>query len=174
MKRKATSNGDEHKDGDGDQVANHDPLTQWGVILPKLKDALIETIEISNVPCTLLGDHIQEFLTDCYDEFRLSIPCFVCALIYIIDLNKKVVRTTYRNMKTHFLVALLIASKYNDDLIYSNATYADVSKLRQSSINRCEVQFLKAFHFDMTVTRDRFVDTLTSIGCLGCYVSQFL
>jgi hypothetical protein len=93
----------------------------------------------------------------------------------MIDLNEKgALPTTYENVKTRFLIALLIAAKYNNDEIWSNRKYANMRVMDLASLNRYEAEFLQVFHFDMTVTRSRFIDTLTSIGCLGCSVSQFL
>ena len=197
-KRNVASNGVEEEDADEgvDQTTlrtsserDDDPLHHWTIMLPKLTDALTQICDMScqsqrTKDLYATTKYIGGFLIYFYRELRLTMPCFVCGLIYMIDLNEKGALkgalpttyepTTYENVKTRFLIALLIAAKYYDDDIWSNQKYANMRFMELASLNRDEVEFLQVFHFDMTVTRSRFMDTLTSIGCHGCSVSQFL
>lgn len=188
-KRNVASNGDEEEDADEgvDQTTlltsserDGDPLPHWSIMLPKLTDALTQICDVScqsqrTKDFYATTKYIRVFLIYFYRELRLTMPCLVCGLIYMIDLSEKgALPTTYENVKTRFLIALLIAAKYNDDEIWSNRKYANMRFMELASLNRYEVEFLQVFHFDMTVTRSRFMKTLTSIGCHGCSVSQFL
>lgn len=102
-----------------------------------------------------LSDQIKDLFSACK---TFTIPCLVCATIYIMDLDP--VMVTYNTIPDLFHTSLMIACKYLEDDNVKNSFFAKYVGVSLGTINRLERDFLKNFCYDMSVSEERFKSTL--------------
>ena len=87
-----------------------------------------------------------------------TVDTFIVALIYIdrvLSFNPEV-RLTIYNAHRLFITAVLIASKYLDDLFYTNVFFSKVGGISPHEMNRLEIEFLAAVRFSLYVKLEMF------------------
>ena len=80
---------------------------------------------------------------------------FIIALIYIdrICEKKKIILTKY-NIHRILFTSILIATKYNEDIIYDNLFYSKIAGVTIKELLALENYFLNTIDFDLFVSED--------------------
>ncbi|OII72646.1 N-terminal domain-containing protein [Cryptosporidium andersoni] len=97
---------------------------------------------------------IRAYLMRIAHHFGCSNECFVLALIYIGRIIKVNRNFTLSLLNVHRVIvtALMLATKFFDDVYYSNAFYARVSGVGTKELNSLEIHFLRLVRFQLFVT----------------------
>ncbi|KAL7066799.1 cyclin, N-terminal domain-containing protein [Cryptosporidium serpentis] len=97
---------------------------------------------------------IRAYLMRIAHHFGCSNECFVLALIYIGRIIKVNRNFTLSLLNVHRVIvtALMLATKFFDDVYYSNAFYARVSGVGTRELNSLEIHFLRLVRFQLFVT----------------------
>mmetsp|Transcript_18853 Transcript_18853/g.28085 ORF Transcript_18853/g.28085 Transcript_18853/m.28085 type:complete len:234 (+) Transcript_18853:117-818(+) len=87
-----------------------------------------------------------------------SPECYVVALVYLKRIIKKNSPAFFCRHTAHRLLitAVLVASKYMDDLYYNNRYYAKVGGISASEMNNLEIRFLFLLDFKLNVSTRTF------------------
>ncbi|KAF7456473.1 putative cyclin [Cryptosporidium felis] len=97
---------------------------------------------------------IRAYLLRIAQHFGCSNECFVLAIIYvgrIIKYNRNFTLTLL-NVHRVIVTAIMLATKFFDDIFYSNAFYAKVSGVGTQELNSLEIYFLRLIRFQLFVT----------------------
>ncbi|PFH32443.1 hypothetical protein BESB_017610 [Besnoitia besnoiti] len=124
-------------------------------------EGVITVFHSSAEPSIGIGDYIERLAR----FFRCSNECFVLALIYIDRLVRRRAGFTLNKLNVHrlFITALTVASKFFDDIYYSNSFYAKVGGLSLKELNRLEVTFIILLDFRLHVLPHEFFSARTFI-----------
>ncbi|KAK9171641.1 hypothetical protein cmbei_7003780 [Cryptosporidium meleagridis] len=101
---------------------------------------------------------IRAYLIRLAQNFGCSNECFVLAIIYvgrIIKYNKNFT-ITLLNVHRVIVTALILATKFFDDIYYSNAFYAKISGVGTPELNSLEIHFLRLVRFQLFVTEHEY------------------
>ncbi|EAK90371.1 cyclin [Cryptosporidium parvum Iowa II] len=101
---------------------------------------------------------IRAYLIRLAQNFGCSNECFVLAIIYvgrIIKFNKNFT-ITLLNVHRIIVTALILATKFFDDIYYSNAFYAKISGVGTRELNSLEIHFLRLVRFQLFVTEHEY------------------
>lgn len=81
-----------------------------------------------------------------------SDSCFVVLLIYVDRIiESRRITLTCLNVHRVILTAVLISSKFHDDIFYNNAFYAKLGGISAPEMNILEIEFLKMINFSLFV-----------------------
>jgi len=83
---------------------------------------------------------------------RCTDDVFIIALVYIDKLIKR--KNAMINMNTvhkFILIAIMEATKFQDDIHYNNKTWAQIGGIELGDLNKLEIHFLYALDFDLNV-----------------------
>merc|ERR1719434_529968 len=92
-------------------------------------------------------------------NFKCSDAAFVAALIVVdrlLEYDGGRLPLTMRNVHSIFFASLVVAVKYNEDLVYSNSHYAKAGGVHLREVNRLERVLLAAFDFDLRITPEEY------------------
>ncbi|OII74918.1 cyclin [Cryptosporidium ubiquitum] len=101
---------------------------------------------------------IRSYLIRLAQNFGCSNECFVLAIIYvgrIIKYNRNFT-VTLLNVHRVIVTALILATKFFDDIYYSNAFYAKISGVGTRELNSLEIHFLRLIRFQLFVTEHEY------------------
>ncbi|KAJ1614502.1 cyclin [Cryptosporidium canis] len=101
---------------------------------------------------------IRAYLIRLAQNFGCSNECFVLAIIYVgrmIKYNRNFT-VTLLNVHRVIVTALILATKFFDDIYYSNAFYAKVSGVGTRELNSLEIHFLRLIRFQLFVTEHEY------------------
>ncbi|KAH8739264.1 cyclin [Cryptosporidium ryanae] len=101
---------------------------------------------------------IRAYLMRIAQHFCCSNECFVLAIVYvgrIIKLNKNF-SLTLLNVHRVILTAIMLATKFFDDVYFSNAFYANISGVGARELNSLEIYFLRLIKFQLFVTETEY------------------
>merc|ERR1719453_2645223 len=101
---------------------------------------------------------IHEYLTRISKYFQCSHECFVLCLVYIDRIVKLHPEFSICNLNIHRLLitSVMLATKFFDDVYYSNAYYAKVGGIRIKEVNVLEAQFLSLIEWRLHVTPQEY------------------
>jgi len=87
-----------------------------------------------------------------------TVECFVVALLYLGRIRRYQGHVFINKNTAHrlFLTSVLLASKYCDDVCYTNKYYARVGGLSCTELNSLEIEFLFRCQFDCNITPEEF------------------
>lgn len=91
--------------------------------------------------------------------FGCSGSCYVLGLVYIDRLIQRNPHIAVTSLSVHRLVfiSLMVASKFHDDIFYSNSYYAKIGGLQLKEVNSLEARFLKFLDWKLQVNAVEFV-----------------
>jgi len=89
---------------------------------------------------------------------RCSPCCFVVGVLYLERLKLRYAKVCLNsnNFQRLFLVAVMVAAKYLDDVYYSNKHWAEVAGISTKELNALELEMLFRLNFDMSISRDEY------------------
>jgi len=100
---------------------------------------------------------ILEYLERIEKYSKCSESCLVIALIYIDRLiENRNLELSILNIHRILITSIMIAAKYNDDILYNNTFYAKIGGLPVSELNALEVELLRFLNFKLYVSKDMF------------------
>jgi len=102
---------------------------------------------------------IDKYLLRLSATFRCSDAMFVAALVVVdrlLEYDGGRLPLTMRNVHRIFLASLVVAVKFNEDLVYSNGYYAKAGGVHLREVNRLEWVVLAALDFDVRVAPEQY------------------
>ena len=110
------------------------------------------------IPSATVGDCIL-FMRKIFDKMQLATECIIISLIYLEKLMiKGRIEIRYCNWKPLFFTAILLASKFWEDINFWNVDYVDAINLYPlKSINRLESEFLSLCDFNLFVSAELYL-----------------
>lgn len=105
---------------------------------------------------------IQDYLTRIARYYHCSDSCLILGLIYIDRLVKLHPDFVVSPLNIHRLLStsIMLASKFHDDVFYSNKYYGKVAGVRISELNRLEEKFLQMLKWRLFVSPDEYEEYL--------------
>jgi hypothetical protein len=102
---------------------------------------------------------IEQYFVRLQKYFHCSNECFILAFIYIdraVTMNKNALSLCSRNIHRLILAALTLATKFYDDIYYSNTHYAKVGGVSTREIDNLEYQLLCLVNWKLFVAPDEY------------------
>ena len=101
---------------------------------------------------------IKKYIKRLNKYFNFEISTLILALIYIDKIcETNNIKIKFENFHRIFLISLIIAIKYLEDLHYSNDFYANIGGITLNELNELEVYFLKKIDFCLFIHQNLFV-----------------
>jgi len=115
-----------------------------------------EEVPYETVACTRLD--IENFMRSVIDRMQLSSECIMITLIYIEKLmSTSKIEIRYINWKPLVFTAILLASKFWEDINFWNVDYEDSLQLYPlKSINRMESEFVSLCNYNIYVSAQKY------------------
>lgn len=107
---------------------------------------------------------IQHYAIRLFDHLRCSAECFALALVYLdraLAAGPDLLRA--QNAHRLLLTGVVVATKFHDDTIYTNAHYARAGGLAVAEMNRLEATLLHLIGWRLRVTTDIFHQYCTAV-----------
>ena len=100
---------------------------------------------------------IKDYLKHLYEYGKMNTSTFILMVIYIDRLcNRNKIKLTYRIIHKLILSSLIVAVKYNEDLIYSSKFYAQCGGVSKTELTFLELCFITNIDFNLFVNEDLF------------------
>lgn len=101
---------------------------------------------------------ITDYLTRVRRFFQCSVECYVVGLLFIDRLLKLRPHMVFSPMSCHRLicVSMTVATKFHEDLFYSNAYYAKIGGLPLQELNALEQRFIQLLDWKLYVQPDTY------------------
>ncbi len=104
---------------------------------------------------------IYDYVTVLLNLFKLHVSTVVLSLIYLDRISfKHRVGIKKNNYHKFFLISLTVASKYNEDRIFSNSHYSMAGGIKLSEFNALESRFLVLLEYSLFVGKEEFTNYL--------------
>jgi len=104
-------------------------------------------------PEVQLGDYVYHIV----ETLRISKPVLIHALIYVDRLVKETqFRLCLLSVHRVILTSIMIASKFMDDIVHSNKTFASIGLVDVEELNKAEKELLFGIKFDLYVSQSLF------------------
>ncbi|PXF45232.1 Cyclin-P3-1 [Gracilariopsis chorda] len=102
--------------------------------------------------------HLTFYVTRLVQYSNTSPSAFILALIYLEKVKSVAPQLALTDMNLHRLVstALVLAIKYLDDQVFSNAYYARVAGVTTAEINQLELSMLTLLNWQLSVSTSTF------------------
>lgn len=101
---------------------------------------------------------VQAYLARIFRYAPCSAECFITSLLYIKKVLDVKGLAFLQNTTVHRLLiaAVLLSSKYLDDIYYNNKFYAKIGGISSQEMNRLELDMLFSLGFDLSVDKEQF------------------
>ena len=121
----------------------------------------LQDVAFKNCPCTL--QDIVRFMRKIIDKMQMATECIVISLIYLEKLMlKSKIEIRFLNWKPLVFTAILLASKFWDDISFWNIDYVETLELWSlRAINRMESEFLSLCDYNIYVSAEAYIDYCT-------------
>ena len=103
------------------------------------------------IPKINLNDYINRIIA--YTKIEKN--NLICSLIYLDEIDKKKPITEF-NIHRIFFTAILISIKYNEDDIFKNDYYSQISGVTLTEINKMEYTFISLLDFNLYINPSVF------------------
>ena len=115
-----------------------------------------EEVEYYTVKCSLYD--VIQFMKSVIDEMQLANECIMITLIYIEKLmSTSKIEIRYCNWKPLVFTAILLASKFWEDINFWNVDYEDrLGLYHLKAINRMESEFISLCNYNIYVSAHKF------------------
>jgi hypothetical protein len=102
---------------------------------------------------------IEKYLMRLSKTFQCSDASFIAALVIVdrlLEYDGGRLPLTMRNVHRIFFASLVVAAKFHEDLVYSNAHYAKAGGVQLKEVNRLERVLLQVLDFDIRVDLEQY------------------
>jgi hypothetical protein len=116
----------------------------------------LEKIEYEVKPITVV--ELRSFMKSIFDKMQLATECVIISLIYLekILINGSI-EIRFINWKPLIFTAVLVASKFWEDINFWNVDYVEAMNLFPlKSINRMESEFLSLVSYNLFVSAEMY------------------
>jgi len=101
--------------------------------------------------------NVNEYLNKFISYMELEKSDIILAIILIDRLYENTqISINEENYFRLVLVALILACKYNKDVLYSNAVWSKIGGIKKESLNLLEVMFIKNIDYSLFVDKETF------------------
>lgn len=100
---------------------------------------------------------LPDYVARCFRYVKCNPSTYVLAMMYIekfLLMNRRDIYVTELTVHRLFLTALLLASKFNEDIPYRTQHFADVGGVEKWELIVAERTFLKTIEYDLYQSRD--------------------
>eukprot|EP00294_Goniomonas_avonlea_P009435 CAMPEP_0114560804 /NCGR_PEP_ID=MMETSP0114-20121206/11655_1 /TAXON_ID=31324 /ORGANISM="Goniomonas sp, Strain m" /LENGTH=212 /DNA_ID=CAMNT_0001746375 /DNA_START=19 /DNA_END=657 /DNA_ORIENTATION=+ len=135
-----------------------------------LEDTVITSYHASVNPDIDLNDYIERI-----HSFSGASPCtYLVSMIYLDRALRKIPGFLVSSFTVHrlFLTCIMLASKFLDDVYFSNLHWSRVGGLKLKELNALEIETLFVLNFNMTVSPLEYSQYRTAL--LSCSVNGSL
>ena len=142
-----------------EDAAQQEPLV--AIVLQMLEQTPIKIELVDGRGHQRLGSgrkSAADFVSYIMRKSQASPCCLVVCAIYIERLKERDtrVRLTPSNFQRLYLAALMLASKFLDDIHLQNKGWAKIGGIVLADLNRAELELLYSLDFHLQVTRDEY------------------
>ena len=125
-------------------------LVRWFIILIIL--AVIAIFNSNKTPKISLKNYLLRILK----HSEIEINTLIASVIYLDYIcNKNYIISKYNIHKLLF-ISILISAKYNEDVIYDNETFSEISGMPLNEVNQMENVFFKAMDYNLYISEEHF------------------
>ncbi|KAK5584004.1 hypothetical protein RB653_005611 [Dictyostelium firmibasis] len=107
---------------------------------------------------------ITEYLTRLVKFSPCSKECFIMIIVYI---DRIISKTNFIinsfNIHRLLITAIMVASKYIDDIFYNNEYYSHIGGVNREELNRLEISFLNLLQFDLSCPLPDYLDYFSKL-----------
>ncbi|KAM9992952.1 hypothetical protein ACTFIY_010390 [Dictyostelium cf. discoideum] len=107
---------------------------------------------------------ITEYLTRLVKFSPCSKECFIMIIVYI---DRIISKTNFIinsfNIHRLLITAIMVASKYIDDIFYNNEYYSHIGGVTRDELNRLEISFLNLLQFDLSCPLPDYLDYFSKL-----------
>ncbi|RHZ45983.1 hypothetical protein Glove_640g20 [Diversispora epigaea] len=100
--------------------------------------------------------HFKEFCTEMISKSPISETTVFLSLKYVQRYIKKGNNLNFTNEYQLFTIALMLANKWHNDMIYATKFWAEISHISQTDIDTFEISFLRSLNFKMHITGEKY------------------
>lgn len=131
---------------------------RWCILDESTSSKALSVFDSAEIP----GIGVDRYLLRLKSVFRCSDAAFVAALILLDRFLGSCGRDgrpqplTMRNVHRLFLASLVVAVKYNEDMVYGNGHYAKAGGVHVREVNRLERYLLGALDYDLHVYPEQY------------------
>ena len=99
---------------------------------------------------------LKNYLIRILKYSEIEINTLIGSVIYLDYIcNKNYIISKYNIHKLLF-ISILISAKFNEDIIYDNNTFSEISGLPINEVNRMENAFFKAMDYNLFISEEHF------------------
>ncbi|RHZ82318.1 hypothetical protein Glove_109g422 [Diversispora epigaea] len=100
--------------------------------------------------------HFKKFCTEMISRSPISETTVFLSLKYVQRYIKKGNNLNFTDEYQLFTIALMLANKWHNDMIYANKFWAEISHIAKVDIDKLEISFLKSLNFKMHITGEKY------------------
>ena len=129
-------------------------LNPWKSVKAKLSDPN------SNSPYMGLTSHFMKYTKHIIEKAQLSPVVLLVALIYIYRLRETSATPLFGSPTSEariFIVAIMTANKYVDDVSYTTSTWAKMTDMDAKELSKMELEFLKNINFNLHIGKPHWI-----------------
>ena len=105
---------------------------------------------------TLPKISLKNYLIRILKYSEIEINTLIGSVIYLDYIcNKNYIISKYNIYKLLF-ISILISAKFNEDVIYDNSTFSEISGLPINEVNQMENVFFKAMDYNLYISEEHF------------------
>jgi phosphate system cyclin PHO80 len=105
---------------------------------------------------TLPKISLKNYLIRILKYSEIEINTLIGSVIYLDYIcNKNYIISKYNIYKLLF-ISILISAKFNEDVIYDNSTFSEISGLPINEVNQMENVFFKAMDYNLFISEEHF------------------
>jgi hypothetical protein len=114
-----------------------------------------------NEASTAQRQQFRQFCRNLLSTMQVSSSVVILSLKYVALLRQRHTQTGEAGSEYRLLVvSLMLASKFLDDSTYASRTWAQVSRIPMTELNRCEMEFLDAIGYSLHVPELQYLEWL--------------
>ena len=99
---------------------------------------------------------LKNYLLRILKHSEIEINTLIGSVIYLDYIcNKNYIISKYNIHKLLF-ISILISAKYNEDVIYDNKTFSEISGMALNEVNQMENIFFKAMDYNLFISEEHF------------------
>ena len=131
-------------------IEENTKLKNYLKIIHVQKKCIFSSLKYPKIPLLKYIKRIQEYT-------KMEESTFIISLIYIDRVCElsKIILTPF-NIHRLLCTSIIIAIKYNEDIIYENSYYADVFGIDTQELIMLELKFLELINFNLFINKKQF------------------
>ena len=89
-----------------------------------------------------------------------TVECLGVSLIYLTRMKKNSIEgfVNTQTLEQLYVVGVMVASKYYDDLCYNNSVFSRILNIPKPDLRKLEVEYLLRIRFDCSFSKEEFIE----------------